>query len=387
MSNAIVKKTEGFIEKFSSKQLQVFAAALAPELKQKENYEEYKGQLATLLISNPTLASYDPKSLILATVQAYKEGLSFDPKKSEAYFIPYKDQIQFQKGYKAVEKELMRRHDVIDITSDIVYENDTFEIDTDSHGRKYIKKQIYNPFKDRGEMIGVYAFITYRLKTGEIVQNGVLLSKEEVEFYRGFSKSDKKMGKDSFWEKFTKDMWKKTAIHRLKNLLPAIDTPDYATLMARKHSRDEEVSEYRAELNKRFAEAFKNSGLTVDDGKKLIFNKFGVQGTDQLTDEQLLQFTEELEEKGGRLLDEEMFIGAKEENELETLYREKQLTDEQYELVLEFLGIDKEKKMTMKDYELVKNFLNNNETDEILKAVGWKPKELTQKEIDEAVQL
>ena len=387
MSNSqLVKKTEVFIEKFSDKKLQAFASQLAPELKTKQNYESYKSQLATLLISNPTLTSYDPKSLILATIQAYKEGLSFNPRDSEAYFIPYKDQIQFQKGYKAIEKELMRRHDVIDISVDIVCENDEFEVGKDSHGRLYLIRHVFNPLKPRGEMIGVYAFVIYRLKTGEIVQNGVALSAEEVEFYRSFSKSDKKMGEDSFWEKFKKDMWKKTAVHRLKNLLPAVDTPDYAVLLSRPHNRSSETSEYRKELNERFAKAFKNSGLTIEEGKKLLFTKYNVNGTDQLTDEQFLEFIEELETKGRAILDTNILVGHKEQKELDELFIEKQLDEDQRNQVYLYLGLDPTKIPSQEEYNLMKSFLQENSKEQILKTIGWKErKKNDQRSLEEAL--
>ena len=380
-TKALELKVKNFLEQFKNKDIYNYAITLSPIFKEPEKYIDYRKQLAQLLIAVPKLTDYDPKSLIYATAKAYEQGYSFDPKDAEAYFIPYGKEIQFQKGYRGVMKDLMRRPDVIDIIADVVYEDDEIEIEKDQHGRLFLKKHKTNPFKkSKDKIIGAYAFVYYKAD-GQVVSNGVAMSAEEIEEdFRSLSKADKSMGKNSFWEKWKEDMYKKTVIKQLKKVLPPL--PEERLNMYYQKVSDiedietqEQISPERQTLIKQFNQAYINSGLTASELKSIIFTRYFVNEPAQLTDEQLKEITKLLKEKGRALLEATVLIGAKEQKQLDELFREKQLKEEQEAKVKEYLGIDPDKIPNQEEYELLKNFLTENTREQILEIIGWREEE------------
>ncbi|WP_457641416.1 recombinase RecT [Persephonella sp.] len=373
---AIELKVKRFLETFKSKDIYNYAITLSPIFKEPERYIDYRKNLAQLLIAVPKLTEYDPKSLIFATVKAYEQGYSFDPKDAEAYFIPYKDQIQFQKGYRGIMKDLMRRPDVVDIVADVVYEDDDIEIDKDAQGRLMLKRHKINPFrKDKTKIIGAYAFVHYKID-GVIVSNGVVMSAEEIENdFRKLSMADKyaKKKEDSFWEKWKADMYKKTVIKQLRKILPPL--PEETIKAYEELSRkEEEPTEERKELIKQFNEAYTKSGLTPQELKSLIYTRYFVYEPADLSDEDLKELTTLLNEKGRGVIEASTLIGNKEQKELDKLFEEKQLNEDQQAAVKQYLKIDPTKIPNTEEYQLIKAFLQENSRDKILKAIKWKEK-------------
>ncbi|WP_297456028.1 recombinase RecT [Persephonella sp.] len=384
---AIELKVKNFLESFKNKDIYNYAITLSPVFKEPERYIDYRKQLAQLLIAVPKLTEYDPKSLIFATAKAYEQGYSFDPKDAEAYFIPYGKEIQFQKGYRGILKDLMKRPDVVDVIADVVYEDDDIEIDKDPHGRLILKRHKSNPFKrSKDKIIGAYAFVYYKVD-GKIVSNGVAMSAEEIEEdFRSLSKADKSMGKNSFWEKWKADMYKKTVIKQLRKILPPLPEEKIDFYHETSRKEEPEISDERKELIKAFNKAYTESGLTAQELKSIIYTRYFVNEPAELTDEQLTEITQLLREKGKSLLEATVLIGAKEQKELEELFVEKQLNDEQQAKVYEYLGIEDDKIPSYEEYTWIKNFLSQNEREQILAAIGWKEKKIDQKTLEETLE-
>jgi len=391
---AIELKVKNFLETFKSKDIYNYAITLSPIFKEPDRYIDYRKNLAQLLIAVPKLTEYDPKSLIFATAKAYEQGYSFDPKDAEAYFIPYKNkngiqEIQFQKGYRGIMKDLMKRPDVVDIVADVVYEDDKFEVGKDPAGRLVLLQHHPNIFKrSKDKIIGAYAFVFYKVEGEGVVSNGVVMSAEEIEAdFRSLSMADKyaKKKEDSFWEKWKADMYKKTVIKQLRKILPPL--PEETIQAYQELSKKEEnVSEERKELIKKFNAAYTNSGLTAQELKSIIYTRYFVYEPADLNDQELAELTRLLGKKGRGLLEATVLINGKEQKELDDLFVEKQFSEEQKEKVFQYLGIDPTKIPSQEEYELIKGFLSQNDRDQILQTIGWKEKKMDQKTLEETLE-
>ena len=371
-TKAIELKVKNFLENFKSKEIYNYAITLSPIFKDSDRYIDYRKKLAQLLIKIPDLTEYDPKSLIFATVKAYEQGYSFDPQDAEAYFIPYKKEIQFQKGYRGIMKDLMKRPDVIDIVADVVYEGDELKVGKDKAGRLILLQHHPNIF-NRGEIIGAYAFVYYKID-GENVSNGVILTAKEIEEYRAFSKADKAMGEKSFWVKFKADMYKKTVIKQLKKVLPPLPEETINAYEKLNKKEGSYISEERKALIQAFNEAYTQSGLTAKELRSIIYTKYFVYEPGDLTNEELAELTQLLKKKGKGLLDAVVLIGTKEQKELKKLFAKKMLNEEQERKVYLYLGLDPDKIPSAEEYELLKNFLQSNERKQILQTIGLEEK-------------
>lgn len=384
-TKAVEQKVNNFLRSFKSKEIYEYAITLNPIFKDPDKYIDYREKLAQLLIAVPKLTDYDPKSLIYATAQAYKQGYSFDPKDAEAYFIPYGKEIQFQKGYRGVMKDLMRRPDVVDIVADVVYEGDEFQVGKDKAGRLILRQHHPNIF-NRGEIIGAYAFVYYKVKGEGVVSNGIVMSAQEIEEdFRSLSKADKSMGKNSFWEKFKVDMYKKTVIKQLRKILPPL--PEETIPAYEQLNKKEEffVSPERKELIKQFNDAYTKSGLTAKQLRSILYTRYYVTEPADLNDQELAEITHLLKEKGRALLEASTLIGVKEQKELETLFAEKQLTEEQQNQVYLFLGLDPTKIPNKEECKLLNEFLKDKTRKEILETIGYK-EEGKQFSLEEALE-
>jgi phage RecT family recombinase len=375
---AIQLKVKTFLDSFKSKEVYNYAITLSPIFKDPESYIDYRKQVAQLLIAVPKLTEYDPKSLIYATAKAYEQGYSFDPKDAEAYFIPYGKEIQFQKGYRGVMKDLMKRPDVIDITADVVYEDDDFEVNKDPHGRLILVKHRTNPFKkSKDKIIGAYAFVYYKVD-GKVVSNGVVMSSEEIEEeFRSLSKADKSMGKNSFWEKWKADMYKKTAIKQLRKILPPL--PEEKMNAYKELSTEDDMgildrppeTEERKDLIKAFNEAYTKSGLTAKELQVLLTAKFQKAEPADLTNEELIEITEILKAQGRAVLNKIVLINEKQQAEIDNLLKSKQLREKEIDHLFAYLGMDRSAIPTQEEFQILKQFLLANDREQILKTINW----------------
>lgn len=183
----------------------------------------------------------DFRSFIAACVMAAQLGLQPDNHLGDCYLIPRWDKdagmnlVNLQIGYQGLIK-LARRGGVIDITADVVHENDVFNVVLGTN-RKLLHVPWYcadhNP-TEAGPVTHAYA--TAKLKTGDIAFR--VVTKQEIDAAKAASGG--KSGPSHVWRSCYDEMAKKTAIRRLCKLLPM---PDEARrVLAREDMYDSQES-------------------------------------------------------------------------------------------------------------------------------------------------
>lgn len=160
----------------------------------------------TTIGRNPDLQKCSPASLLAGMMDAAQLGLEIGGPLQEGWLIAYGAEAQFQPGYRGF-ISLLHAHDFIrKIEAHVVYERDEFIFE---YGLE--PKLVHRPYigDDRGGMVGVYAIAW--------LANGAtqfdVLSPDDVERAKKASRSSN--GAASPWQKFTSEMWRKTAVKRL----------------------------------------------------------------------------------------------------------------------------------------------------------------------------
>jgi len=164
------------------------------------------------------IGNCDPGSIVGALVQTAVLGLDPQPDLGMVYFIPRKiggsTQLEFKLGYRGIIELLYRNKDITKIDSEVVFENDFFEVD------KFADPPIKhrpNYKGERGKPFAVYALIKFR---GEFITD-VMTEKEVMDIK---NRSDAKTSQYSPWnakeQTVVLEMWKKSVIRRLSKLLP-----------------------------------------------------------------------------------------------------------------------------------------------------------------------
>lgn len=136
--------------------------------------------------------------------------MDVDLYRSEAYLIPYGNQLQFQLSYKGC-KKIAKKYSVRpikDISAEIVKEGDLFEKNVTDDNTTFVFKP--KPFND-GAIVGVFAYVQFADGKCFVEE----MTKKEIDVVKSKSKS----GSSGPWRDFYGEMAKKTCIKRLvKNL-------------------------------------------------------------------------------------------------------------------------------------------------------------------------
>ncbi len=170
----------------------------------------------TTIQKTPKLLECDQKSLIGAFMQAAQLGLEPDGVLGQAYIIPYGNKAQFQIGYKGLLALARRSNEITSFNAQVVYENDTFEFEYGLHEKL---KHIPCMNGDRGKLKAAYAIA--RFKDGGYAFDVMFGS--DIAKTRRSSKAQST--KDSPWNTWEEEMWRKTVAKRLTKYLPqAIET-------------------------------------------------------------------------------------------------------------------------------------------------------------------
>jgi recombination protein RecT len=172
----------------------------------------------TSLRMNPELYKCDPMSFIGALFQAAQLGL--EPNiQGEAYLIPYNIKgtmmVQFQVGYQGLIKLFWNHQSSVSLHVDKVCQKDAFIYNA---AISDIRHQ-FNPFEDRGEIIGYYASAV--LKGGG--KCAKVMSKDEImSFAKKFSKcwTGTEFRQYTPWREHFDQMAFKTVLKQLMKLLP-----------------------------------------------------------------------------------------------------------------------------------------------------------------------
>jgi recombination protein RecT len=167
----------------------------------------------TTLKQNPKLLECSIESLLSCVLTSAQLGLEPNLLGS-CYFIPYKNTVSFQIGFRGMIDLCTRSGEVISITSNPVYEKDVF---VEEYGSREEFRHIPNRSKDRGKIIGFYAYANMR--------NGGFkaeyMSIEEIEKIRDNHSISYKFDKqNSIWGLHFEAMASKTVIKKLIKTLP-----------------------------------------------------------------------------------------------------------------------------------------------------------------------
>lgn len=177
-------------------------------------------QLALIRVGSRLVAKeekfQDPKtwpSLYLALITAAQLGLEPEGPRGEAYLVPYWDKkmqchlVQLQPGYRGLMKLITKSGEIKSIRSQVVYENDTFEMQFGTN--KMVDHQ--PAWKDRGNPAVVYSIATYA--NGD--EDYELASWEDVMKAKASAQ-----GKSPAWDRWPDQMARKFVIKRHANQLP-----------------------------------------------------------------------------------------------------------------------------------------------------------------------
>lgn len=168
----------------------------------------------TTLKQNPKLLECSVESLLGAVLQSAQLGL--EPSlNGSCFFVPFKNTVSFQIGYKGLIDLVCRKGEVVSIVAQEVRKGDTFHYE---YGRNETLKHIPAPHDKRGEIEYFYAYAM--LKNGGFTYTVMHIS--EIEKIRDDHSVSYKFDKGghSIWAKHFSSMARKTVIKRLIQYLP-----------------------------------------------------------------------------------------------------------------------------------------------------------------------
>jgi recombination protein RecT len=116
--------------------------------------DEFYASAVNAIKKNPKLLQCEPHSLFGAILLSAECGLRFNTPEQHAFIIPYKNQAQFQIGYKGLIEIMYRNPRVRTINAVAVYKKDEFDY---GFGLEpYINHKPHRGM-DRGELVATYA--------------------------------------------------------------------------------------------------------------------------------------------------------------------------------------------------------------------------------------
>lgn len=169
-------------------------------------------------------AQANPSALEYAIINLASIGISLNPALKESYLVPRGGKICLDISYMGLVKLATDTGSVEWVQAEIVKEKDTFEYM--GVGQKPLHK--FQPFGDRGQMIGVYCVA--KLSTGEFLST--VMSLKEVTDIKDKSSQAAKSGP---WVSFFDEMAKKTVIKRAAKLWPKSERIQTAVEVLNEH--------------------------------------------------------------------------------------------------------------------------------------------------------
>jgi len=165
---------------------------------------------------NPRLAQCSAPSLLGAIFTCAQLGLEPGNALGHCYLIPYRDECQFQIGYKGMIDLARRSGQIRGLSARRVYENDHFEYTYGLH-----EDIVHKPARgERGELTHVYAVARFA-DGGEQFE---VMDRYELEEIRdgsqGYQTAIKYNKKDTPWISSFDEMCRKTVIRRMFKYLP-----------------------------------------------------------------------------------------------------------------------------------------------------------------------
>lgn len=192
---------QGWVKKYENQIAKALPSVLTPE--------RFSRMVLTAITKTPRLAQCRPESFIGSMLTAAQLGLEPNTPLGQAYLIPYKDECQFQIGYKGLLDLAYRSGEFQCIMAEIVYENDEFSFE---YGLSATLS--HRPAQgNRGEMKWVYAM--YKLKNG-----GYSFVVKSIDDIIAHGKKYSKTYGNGPWQTAFEEMAKKTVIKALLKYAP-----------------------------------------------------------------------------------------------------------------------------------------------------------------------
>ena len=158
------------------------------------------------------IAVQNPQSLKNAVLNVASLGLSLNPAERQAYLVPRKGAICLDVGYIGFVDLAVSSGALKYVVSKVVHRNDTFELN--GLGQEPTHK--YEPFADRGDVIGVYVVAVTPQNT-YLVEH---MSLAECHAIRDRSETWKAKPNTGAWATDEGEMLKKTVIKKAAKLWP-----------------------------------------------------------------------------------------------------------------------------------------------------------------------
>lgn len=169
-------------------------------------------------------AQSNPAALEYAIINLASIGTTLNPALKEAYLVPRGGKICLDISYMGLIKLATDTGAVEWVQAEIVKEKDAFGYM--GVGQKPLHK--FQPFGDRGQMIGVYCVA--KLSTGEFLST--IMSKSEIEEIK---KKSSQAASNGPWVSFFDEMAKKTVIKRAAKLWPKSERVQKAAEILNEH--------------------------------------------------------------------------------------------------------------------------------------------------------
>lgn len=200
--------------------------ALSPVTKMNHLMQQYKGQIEAALPKHvtperlmriclsefrrePKFSQCDPMSFLGAVVTAASLGLEPGAALGQCYLVPYKQEVNFQIGYRGMVDIARRSGNIISLQARAVYKGDHFKVILGTED-----KIEHEPKYESSELTHVYA-------VAKLVGGGVqfdVMSVPEIDSIRArYSKA----AQGKAWTDSYDEMAKKTVVRRLFKMLPA----------------------------------------------------------------------------------------------------------------------------------------------------------------------
>lgn len=186
---------------------------IAIETKNQVSYKKEANFALQMLQANDFLcktAINNPQSLKSAILNIASIGLTLNPVEKKAYLIPRKGVVCLDISYMGLVDVAIKSGAIRFIQAKLVHQDDTFEY----RGTSQEPLHTFNPFKKKGEIVGVYCFA----KTYDNDFLTEMMSVEEINEIRNRSESFKRGSGP--WVSDYGEMAKKTVVKRFSKLLP-----------------------------------------------------------------------------------------------------------------------------------------------------------------------
>lgn len=163
------------------------------------------------------IANQNPTSVKLAMINVASTGLTLNPANGYAYLVPRDNAIHLDISYKGLIKIATDTGAIRWARAELVHEADTFVY----HGPATAPEHRSEPFKERGEAIGVYCIA--KTSDGDILTE--IMPRDELEKIRSKSMAYAK-SKSGPWAEWFDQMAKKSVIKRASKTWPYTERSD-----------------------------------------------------------------------------------------------------------------------------------------------------------------